>query len=86
MKFKNPFAKTLSGSLICGRCRSNKLEYVESTAPDERRYKCKNCGCYIRYQYRYKPLENDNKPYASHKRGLDLERARKIFGKQVNIT
>lgn len=73
MRLVNPFAKTLSGTLTCSPCGSSDVEFVEDTGPGEKRYRCRKCGHYMRYQYRFKPQADDNKPYVNFKRGLNFD-------------
>lgn len=77
----NPFAKTLSGSLMCPHCESHALKFVGDTGPGEKRYQCKNCGGFLRYQYRNKPQTDDKRIYSGHTRGLDLSRVSRLFGR-----
>ena len=70
---KNATAKifrVLSGTLMCGACRSTNVRFVEDTGPGETRYQCRRCGHYIRNQYRYKPQQDDRDVYKNFKRGL----------------
>ena len=80
MKFKNPFAKTLSGTLRCPHCGKYRMEFKEDIGPWEKRYRCKDCGGYLRYQYRNKPQENDKQVYQGHTRGINLN-VGKMFSK-----
>lgn len=73
MKFLNPFARTLSGSLMCPACESRDIRKVEQTGLAETRYKCRKCGQYFRYQYRNRPQSEDRTPYMNFKRGLKLD-------------
>lgn len=83
MRIRNPFAKTLSGTLRCPHCGKYRLEFVEDTRPDEKRYKCRDCGGYVRYQYRYKPQENDKDVYSGHKRGINLDVGKRFFSRRT---
>ena len=63
-------SRTLSGTLTCSICAGTAMIKVEETGPDETRYQCKNCGHYFRYQYRYKPQDDDANVYKNFTRGL----------------
>ena len=75
----NPYAKTLSGRLMCPHCEGYKLTFIEDTGPQEKRYRCKDCGGYMRYQYRNRPQENDQNAYQGHK-GLNFTKANHFLG------
>jgi len=77
---KNPFSRTLSGNLECPHCESKDIAFVENSGPAEKRYRCRKCGGYFRYQYRNKPDENPVNVYSGHTRGLNLEKAKRFLG------
>lgn len=81
---RNPFSKTLSGTLECPHCESTNIAFVGDTGPAEKRYRCRKCGGFFRYQYRNKPAESDrdrNSAYAGHTRGINLARGLEFFRK-----
>lgn len=65
------FSNSATDLLPCPRCYSLKCKYVENTDYYTRRYQCKDCGQFFRYDKR--PVDSDVNEFAERE-NLNLQK------------